>query len=74
MKAIVKYAAEPGNMEIREVPEPKAGPGQIKIKVVVPAFAAPTYISMIVILPFQFVRRLRWDMSSLVLSLNWAKV
>ena len=33
MKAIVKYAAEPGNMEIREVPEPKAGPGQIKIKV-----------------------------------------
>ena len=34
MKAIVKYAAEPGHMEIREVPEPTAGPGQIKIKVV----------------------------------------
>ncbi len=34
MKAIVKYAAEPGNMEIREVPEPTPAPGQIKIKVV----------------------------------------
>lgn len=34
MKAIVKYAPEPGNMEIREVPEPKPAPGQVKIKVV----------------------------------------
>ena len=34
MKAIVKYAAEPGNMEIREVPEPSPAPGQVKIKVV----------------------------------------
>ena len=34
MKAIVKYAAEPGHMEIREVPEPTPGPGQVKIKVV----------------------------------------
>lgn len=33
MKAIVKYAAEPGNMEIREVPEPSPAAGQIKIKV-----------------------------------------
>lgn len=33
MKALVKYAPEPGNMELRDVPEPKAGPGQIKIKV-----------------------------------------
>ncbi|MDR1519217.1 MAG: zinc-binding dehydrogenase [Planctomycetota bacterium] len=33
MKALVKYAAGPGNMEIREVPEPEAGPGQAKIEV-----------------------------------------
>ena len=33
MKAIVKYAAEPGHMEIREVPEPSPAAGQIKIKV-----------------------------------------
>jgi len=33
MKALVKYDSAPGNMEIREVPEPKAGPGQIKIQV-----------------------------------------
>ena len=33
MKAIVKYAKEPGNMEIREVEEPKPAAGQIKIKV-----------------------------------------
>ncbi|MBE6829859.1 MAG: hypothetical protein E7519_06585 [Ruminococcaceae bacterium] len=33
MKALVKYAAGPGNMEIRDIPEPKAGKGQIKIKV-----------------------------------------
>lgn len=33
MKALVKYDAAPGNMEIRDVPEPSAGPGQIKIKV-----------------------------------------
>lgn len=33
MKALVKYAAGPGNMEIREVPEPSAGRGQVKIAV-----------------------------------------
>lgn len=33
MKALVKYEAGPGNMEIREVPEPAPGPGQVKIKV-----------------------------------------
>lgn len=33
MKAIVKYAAEPGHMEIRDVPEPSPAPGQIKIEV-----------------------------------------
>lgn len=33
MKAIVKYAAEPGCMEIREVPEPSPAAGQIKIEV-----------------------------------------
>ena len=34
MRALVKYAPEPGNMEIRDVPEPTPGPGQVKIKVV----------------------------------------
>ncbi|MGA2614765.1 MAG: zinc-binding dehydrogenase [Spirochaetia bacterium] len=33
MKALVKYAAGSGNMEIREVPEPEPGPGQVKIAV-----------------------------------------
>lgn len=33
MKALVKYASGPGNMEIRDMPVPHAGPGQIKIKV-----------------------------------------
>ena len=33
MKGLVKYAKGPGNMEIREVPEPSPGPGQIKIEV-----------------------------------------
>ncbi len=33
MKALVKYATGPGNMEIREIPEPIPGPGQIKIEV-----------------------------------------
>ncbi len=33
MKALVKYAEGPGNMEIREVPEPSAGRGQVKIAV-----------------------------------------
>ena len=33
MKAIVKYDAGPGNVEIRDVPEPSPAPGQIKIKV-----------------------------------------
>jgi L-iditol 2-dehydrogenase len=33
MKALVKYAAGPGNMEIRDVPEPKPGYGQVKIEI-----------------------------------------
>ncbi|MDF2524906.1 MAG: Alcohol dehydrogenase GroES domain protein [Clostridiales bacterium] len=33
MKALVKYEKGPGNMEIREVPEPKAGPGMVKIEI-----------------------------------------
>lgn len=33
MKALVKYAAGPGNMEIRDVPEPTPGVGQVKIEV-----------------------------------------
>lgn len=33
MKGLVKYAKGDGNMEIREVAEPKAGPGQVKIEV-----------------------------------------
>jgi len=33
MKGLVKYAKGPGNMEIREMPEPLPGPGQIKIEV-----------------------------------------
>jgi L-iditol 2-dehydrogenase len=33
MKALVKYAAGNGNMEIRDVPEPEAGSGQVKIEV-----------------------------------------
>lgn len=34
MRALMKYAPEPGNMEIRDIPEPTPGPGQVKIKVV----------------------------------------
>jgi len=33
MKALVKYQKGDGFMELREVPEPKAGPGQVKIRV-----------------------------------------
>lgn len=33
MKALVKYAAGPGNMELRDIPEPTAKTGEIKIKV-----------------------------------------
>ncbi len=33
MKALVKYDAGPGNMEIRDIPEPTPGPGQVKIEV-----------------------------------------
>lgn len=33
MKALVKYKDGPGNMEIRDIPEPAPGPGQIKIEV-----------------------------------------
>lgn len=33
MKALVKYSTGPGNMEIREIPEPKPGPGEVKIEV-----------------------------------------
>ncbi|GHS87610.1 alcohol dehydrogenase catalytic domain-containing protein [Synergistales bacterium] len=33
MKALMKYATGPGNMEIRDIPEPTPGPGQVKIEV-----------------------------------------
>ena len=33
MKALVKFAAGNGNMELRNVPEPKPGPGEVKIAV-----------------------------------------
>lgn len=33
MKALVKYKEGPGNMEIRDIPEPQPGPGQVKIEV-----------------------------------------
>lgn len=33
MKALVKYAAGPGNMEIRDIPEPKPERGQVKIQI-----------------------------------------
>ena len=33
MKALVKYAAGEGNMELRDVPEPSPGPGEVKIEV-----------------------------------------
>lgn len=33
MKALIKYASGPGNVEIREIPEPEPGPGQVKIAV-----------------------------------------
>jgi L-iditol 2-dehydrogenase len=33
MKAVVKYAAGKGNVELREVPEPAPGPQQVKVEV-----------------------------------------
>jgi L-iditol 2-dehydrogenase len=33
MKALVKFAPGKGNMELRDVPEPKPGPGEVKIAV-----------------------------------------
>ncbi len=33
MKGLVKFARGDGNMEVREIAEPKAGPGQVKIEV-----------------------------------------
>ncbi|MBD3307733.1 alcohol dehydrogenase catalytic domain-containing protein [candidate division KSB3 bacterium] len=33
MKALVKYERGPGNMEIRDVPEPEVKPGEVKIQV-----------------------------------------
>jgi len=33
MQALVKYSKGPGNMEIREIPEPNPGPGEVKIEV-----------------------------------------
>lgn len=33
MKALVKFEAGPGNLEIRDIPEPMAGPGQVKIEI-----------------------------------------
>jgi L-iditol 2-dehydrogenase len=34
MKALVKYAQGPGNLEIRDVEEPSAGKGQVKIQII----------------------------------------
>jgi len=33
MKGLVKYDKGPGNMEIRDVPEPTPGPGQVKVEI-----------------------------------------
>ena len=33
MKAVVKYAAGPGNIDVREVEEPSCGPGLVKVRV-----------------------------------------
>lgn len=33
MQALVKYLKGPGNMEIREMPDPNPGPGEVKIEV-----------------------------------------
>jgi L-iditol 2-dehydrogenase len=33
MKAVVKYAPGPGNVDLRDVPEPIPGPGEVKIEV-----------------------------------------
>ena len=33
MKAVVKCALGPGNIELREVPEPPPGPGDVKVEV-----------------------------------------
>jgi D-arabinose 1-dehydrogenase-like Zn-dependent alcohol dehydrogenase len=33
MKALVKFAKGPGNVEIREVEEPRCGPDQVKLEV-----------------------------------------
>ncbi|MCJ7751979.1 MAG: zinc-binding dehydrogenase [Armatimonadetes bacterium] len=33
MKALVKYAAGDGNMELRDVPEPSPGPGEVLVRV-----------------------------------------
>ncbi|MGE5602441.1 MAG: zinc-binding dehydrogenase [Nitrososphaerales archaeon] len=33
MKAVVKFERGPGNVELREVPQPEPGPGQVKIEV-----------------------------------------
>jgi L-iditol 2-dehydrogenase len=33
MKAVVKYALGPGNVELRDVSEPTPGPGDVKVEV-----------------------------------------
>ena len=33
MKAVVKCALGPGNVEVRDVPEPTPGPGDVKVEV-----------------------------------------
>ncbi len=33
MKAVYKYAPGPGNVEVRDLPEPTVGPGEVKIEV-----------------------------------------
>jgi len=45
MKALLKYAAGPGSMEVREMPEPSIRPGHVIIEVEAAAFAAPTCTS-----------------------------
>ena len=34
MKAVVKYAAGQGNIELRDAPEPKPADNEVKIKVI----------------------------------------
>src|SRR5688500_20309899 len=33
MKALIKTAAGPGHVELRDIPEPQPGPGQVKLEI-----------------------------------------